>query len=207
MFGTLNIPSTVTSIFFPAKSPAKIATIQLDCSVSETHSYKSTVTDYPTEEGFYIQDNVYLNPFTLTMKGIITDTPLGFLGENMEIPGNLVESPLEEALDNLLMLRDKKIVFDVVTGLKIYSNMIFTNFEPTRDLDTARSLQFTAELKQIRKASSQIIEIHNDKTNDKKFPDTQNKGTQQASKIDNQGVVPNGNQSESWLYQLLHAGS
>lgn len=193
--------ANIASIFFPIKPIAKIGEIQLHCSISETHSYRSTITDYPTEEGFYIQDNIYLNPFELSMRGIITDTPFEFpfeIGEDF-----FLHTRLEEALDLLLELRDKKKPFTVVTGLRVYPEMIFTSFEPVRDPDTGRKLEFTADLKQIRKAKSKIVEIPRDKTKDKKYPDKQNKGQQQPQVVPDEIAVPPREETKSRIIQLL----
>jgi len=176
-----SLTRTITSIFFPIKPIAKIGSIQLDCSVQETHSFKSDITDYTVEDGGSISDNIYLQPFRLTMEGWISDTPLQFLGGDL---GNAIQSYSEEAYDKLIDLREKKILFDVVTGLKIYPNMAFESIDVTRDKDTGKALHFTAQLKYIQKASSKIIYIHEEHTDNKSFPDTQNQGNQPVEKVD-----------------------
>lgn len=177
-----SITKTITSILFPVKANGKIGSIQLDCSVQETHSFKSDVTDYTVEDGGSISDNIYLQPFRLTIEGIVTDTPLTMLFTGKI--GDTIQSLSEEAYDALIDLREKRILFDVVTGLMIYPNMVFESLDINRDKDTGRALHFNAQLKYIEKVSSKIIYIHEDTTNNKSFPDTQNQGNQQAQKTD-----------------------
>lgn len=185
--------STITSIFFPVKSPQKIGAISVDCVISDGFNYESVVTDYPTEEGFYIQDNIYLKPLVYQMRGIISDISLSDVYQNLfTFSNNITNTPSENAFSQLLELRDKRIVFDVVTSLKILKNMVFTKIEPNRDKDTGKSLQFTAEFKQITKVSSQSVVIQQEKTTNKSFPDTKNKGSQN---IDETKAVPEAQKS------------
>lgn len=50
--------------------------IQLDVSTSETHERESPTTDHPVENGQEISDNILIRPQTLSITGIISDTPL-----------------------------------------------------------------------------------------------------------------------------------
>jgi hypothetical protein len=176
-----DIESKLTSIFFGIKAIAKIGSVQLDCSIQETHSFKSDVTDYTVEDGGKIQDHIYLEPFRITMQGIVSDSPLGFLGGGFS---DTIQSYSEDAYDKLTEMREQRILFDVVTGLKIYPNMVFETLDVNRDKDTGKALYFTSQLKQIRKAQSKVIYINGTHTNNKNFPDTQNQGNQPVNKID-----------------------
>jgi hypothetical protein len=170
----LSIPSSVASIFFPVQSPQKIDVISIDCVISDTFSYDSLITDYPLEDGSFTQDNTWLKPFVYGMKGIISDSSFSNVFNFSSFTS--AKSPSQDAFDKLLSLRDQKIVFDIVTSLKVYSNMIFTKLEPSRDKNTGKSLSFAAEFKQINKMQSKTVIIN---TNNNSFKNTANKGERQ----------------------------
>jgi hypothetical protein len=175
------IIDTLATIFFK-QEPHKIGAISVDCVINDTFTYESQITDYPVEDGYYIQDNVWRKPFVYTMRGIISDAHIGNSFDLTELSSS--SSPTQDAMDKLISLMDQKILFDIVTSLKIYNNMIFTKFEPTRDSNTGNSLNFNAEFKQLILVSSKSVVINSDKTDDKSYPDTVSNGTQQTKKLD-----------------------
>ncbi len=86
------------------------------------------------------------------MQGIISDTPITFaLIDNIyglsKVFGKTSRSQDEYA--KILKLRDSREPFDVVTGLRVYKNMILKNFQVNRTAQTGKSISFTAELQQI----------------------------------------------------------
>jgi len=48
----------------------------LDVSLNEDHKFESEVTEFPVESGGAISDNIRPKPITVSITGIITDTPL-----------------------------------------------------------------------------------------------------------------------------------
>ena len=51
--------------------------IVLDASVKEDHSRRSPATKLPVENGQTVSDNIIVEPFSLSITGIISDTPIG----------------------------------------------------------------------------------------------------------------------------------
>jgi len=58
------------------KKPGKIGIIELDATVRESHEYTNTLTEFPVEKGFNINDHVIRQPEKLTIEGFITNTPI-----------------------------------------------------------------------------------------------------------------------------------
>lgn len=166
---------TKKTIFFPK---LKLGAILFDCVLEETHAYESEITDYPIESGAYVQDSVWLKPFKLTIDGTITDTQLL---QNQAISN--VQSRVGFVYDALIALVQTKDVFQVMTGLKLYQNMIFESWNAQRDSDTGYSIHVTGTLKQITKVSA-LHQTIVDTTKTKSFNKVVNQGSQQLKKTD-----------------------
>ena len=55
---------------------ASIGSLELDASVTETHSAEVDVTDHPIESGANISDHVRPRAEVLTIEGLVTNSPL-----------------------------------------------------------------------------------------------------------------------------------
>jgi len=139
----------MTTLLFEPKRKGKIGTLELDATLEEQHEYNSEVTQYPIENGEKISDHVNLNPIRLTMRCFITQTPVQLLNVNTILGNDLIQT----AFDKLVEIRNSKDVVTVVSGLKIYPDMIMS-FSIPRDTRTGQSLQFTAKFTQIKKTAS-----------------------------------------------------
>jgi len=172
------------SFFFTPQSQAQIEAITFDLVRDEDHEYTSNVTDYPQEDGFEVQDNVWLEPFKLRINGIISDTQLIPFGSEFGV----LQSRVGEIYDRLVALWESRETFQVMTGLKIYQDMIFSSFNVKRDQETGYSINLSVELKKIRKVSAQKnIDTHS--TDHKSFPNNKNQGSQQLQPVDD-GDIP-----------------
>jgi hypothetical protein len=155
--------------------------LELDCSVKETHSRESPATKFPVEDGTSISDDIILQPISLEIEGIISDTPLN-LGQALltsvatsVLPsvgviagaGGLAlfnalqgsDSPSVAAFIQILKLQETKQPFDVITTLNRYTNMWIESISVPRDKDTARVIHFTMKLTQLIVVSPQTVNI------------------------------------------------
>jgi hypothetical protein len=57
-------------------------------------------------------------------------------------------------MEQLLLIRDKGFLVQVVTTLRTYNQMGVVSFVPTRDVNSANSLVFTIGLKEVRLGST-----------------------------------------------------
>ena len=159
--------------------------IQLDASMKENHTRKSTPTRFPIENGGNISDHVILEPFDLELTGIITDTPLSGVGQLLTEVATTVtnsllppvgvvaaagayslfkslsnsKSPSVAAYGQLLMLQSNRQPFDVLTSLYRYSSMWISNISAPRDSETGKSLLFTVSLTQLILVSPQSVNV------------------------------------------------
>ena len=159
------------SLILSHKTPPKFQTnlapnidiLELDAAIHETHEYTNTVTDFPVEKGFSISDHVFKVPEKLTMEGFVTNSPIPYSVSNIPAiytSGDRVNTSFEILLDlagydysgqDFTIFKTVKmpVILRVVTGLRVYSNMIITHLSFPRDITTGESLRFTCELRRI----------------------------------------------------------
>lgn len=142
----------VLSLLFGKKyAQARIGTVFLDATLTEDHSYSSRVTAYPIESGRTISDHIINEPDVLQISGVVTDTPLSIL------------SPFNRSIDafnRLVGIHERKEIITVVTGIKVYTNMVMTSLQVPRNIQTGQSLNFVIELQKILLDSSVTLNLN-----------------------------------------------
>lgn len=130
--------------------------VTIDAVISESHSHNASATENPIETGSVVTDHVTLRPIELSLDGIITDTPVDFsVYDNVKGLISTVSSIFGkksrslEAHDAIVKLWKDRIPFKVVTGLKVYDNMILEDYTVNREAETGKAIKFTAKMKQI----------------------------------------------------------
>jgi hypothetical protein len=131
----------VLSILFGKKyAQSNIGGVVLDATLSEDHTYNSRVTSYPIENGKIISDHIINDPETVQITGIVTDTPLSILSSfNRSI----------SAFNRLIQIHNNRERVTVVTGIKVYTNMVMTSLQVPRNVQTGQSLTFVIELQKV----------------------------------------------------------
>jgi len=120
--------------------------IALDVVVEEQHTSTLNITRMPVERGADISDHAYLEPRTLTLRGVA--------GRRLGTASSVrVESP-SETYARILRLQQTLEPFDVQSGLLLYRSMLIRSITVSRREDTASVLEFTAELQEVRFAGA-----------------------------------------------------
>lgn len=133
-----------------------IGGVQIDVSVRETHRSSSEVTDHAIELGADISDHVRRLPDEVTLEGIVSDLPTNLL----ELGGiELSGETAQKRYDDLIRIVEFADTFDLITGLRTYSDMVFTRFEVDRDETTGKIIRFRADMKQLRFATSEEVAV------------------------------------------------
>jgi hypothetical protein len=156
-------------------TPAQIGSLVLDASVTENHQAEVEVTEHPVEAGANIADHTRAKPETLTIEGIVSNTPLnrtqtrrlvesmGVVIESSSVEDSVFGQPghAEAAYATLRGLKDAGQLLTVVTGLRVYEDMVMTSLVIPRDARTGEALRFTASFKQVRlvknKTTTQVV--------------------------------------------------
>lgn len=122
----------------------------IDVSVREDHSFESEVTDYPVESGGSFSDNIRRQPISVTMEGIVSNTPIGDVeairGINTE---DLPEVSAAKAYAVLRGVWESGEPVTIRTSLGTFENMALQSLSVPRDGDTGDALRFTAVFQQI----------------------------------------------------------
>lgn len=143
--------------------PTLIGDLALDCTVTETHTATSTVTEHPVESGAKITDHIRPDPVQLSITGIVSDTPIGSrqVQRSIEVGGASVQVTQQEpptsttgygraAWAKLDAIRTAAKPVKVVTRDKTYENMALVSLSVPKESKTGGALYFTAQFKQVR---------------------------------------------------------
>lgn len=163
----------------PTTLLSRMAFLQIDAVLNETHRFENKVTEHPVEDGSPRTDHIVNLPFKLEMEGRITDTPstilasigsgaAGLIARDVGIDpaaaagaGSLLGATLpgraKAAFQELVFLYQTREVFDVLTGLSEYTNMVFTSLEFPRQASDGRSIRFRARLQEIIVVGAEVI--------------------------------------------------
>jgi hypothetical protein len=183
----------LVGLFFQTK--AKIALMELDVSSNEEHEATATLTMNEIEDGSNINDHIVLNPEKLTIKGVVSETPLGLaalagsaitavagavgaaqtgMGGALATAaigsiGGLVASAMgpdgpasrkpSDVFEYLNELRNKRVPFEIVTALKLYTDMVLTALSVPRSISTVKTLEFSATFEKCRIVKAETVSL------------------------------------------------
>lgn len=157
--GVMDILSTL----FQQQS-RKIGMIVPSVVVSEKHTDTLEITEHPVEVGAAIADHAYKKPSEVVME-------VGFAGGGslLDFASNLTATSLlglspQQTYQEILDLQASRIPFDVVTGKRLYSNMLIRALEVTTDKTTENVLSAVLTLREVLISQTQQITVA-DKTN------------------------------------------
>ena len=135
--------------------------------------FSSTVTNYPTETGSVLSDNVVMNPDTVSFTGILTDvsqtagfSPISIFEDFVRGDNDAVPRKLETYIEDIRMLQFEKEVFKVYFSGDndgIIANIefaILTQFDLNKDPTLGQSWSVTVALQEIRFAQqAQLVGV------------------------------------------------
>lgn len=145
----------ILSVMFRQRS-RKIGIIIPDVVISEKHSDVLEITEHPVEKptssgAGFIADHAYRRPSEVVME-------VGFSGGGSLLDSSLLDtsriglslglSP-KEVYQQLLDLQRLRLPFDVVTGKRLYSNMLIRSLDVTTDRTSENVLMAVITLREI----------------------------------------------------------
>lgn len=127
--------------------------------ISEKHSDTLEITEHPVEVGAAISDHAYKRPSEVVME-------VGFAGggslldfvDTSSLGLTLGLSP-REVYENLISLQNSREPFDVVTGKRIYHNMLIRAIEVTTDRTTENVLSAVLTLREVIITSTTTTQV------------------------------------------------
>ncbi|MBS0877995.1 MULTISPECIES: phage baseplate protein [unclassified Tatumella] len=182
----------ILSTLFQQQS-RKIGIIVPSVVISEKHSDTLEITEHPVEIGAAVSDHAYKRPSEVVMQvGFAGGGSLLDLLDTSSIGLTAGLSP-KEVYQNLLDLQSTRVPFDVVTGKRIYSNMLLRGLEVETDSTTENVLSAVVTLREVIITSTTATQVA------AKADMTQGANT---SAVQNSGVKTPVQKNESLLSQL-----
>ena len=127
----------------------KIGLIVPSVVISEKHSDTLEITEHPVEVGAAISDHAYRRPSEVVMQvGFAGGGSLLDLLDTTSFGLSAGLSP-REVYQNLLDLQNSRVPFDVVTGKRLYSNMLIRAIEVTTERSTENVLSAVLTLREV----------------------------------------------------------
>lgn len=182
----------ILSTLFQQQS-RRIGLIVPSVVVSEKHNDTLEITEHPVETGAPVSDHAYKRPSEVVME-------VGFAGggsmldfiDTSSLGLTLGLSP-KETYQQILDLQSSRIPFDVVTGKRLYSNMLIRAIEVTTDRTSENVLMAVLTLREVIITQTQQIAVA-DKADMKEGANTSaviNSGTK-AAKPQNESLLSSG---------------
>lgn len=119
---------------------SEIGAVTFDTVLVEEHKYQSRITHYPVEYGTIISDHIVKEPDVVNISGMVSDTPLNiFAQSNRSV----------DAFNRLVEMQARRIVVNLVTGIKVYTNMAIASLNVPRNIKTGQTLTFNIEFQKV----------------------------------------------------------
>jgi len=132
----------------PNASFVMIDTFWIDVFIKEDHTFTNEVTDFPVESGGSISDNIRPRPTTLTVEGVVSNTPVSpQLVQRNESYG---KKSAEFAYALLLSVWNRRDTVTIRTSLATFKNMALEELSIPRSAGHPDAFIFTAKFKQIK---------------------------------------------------------
>ena len=129
--------------------------IQLDATLDVNLTHNMSVTSFPVEDGADISDHAQEQPATVTIRSLVSATPLRIFSFNPIIG----DARPRLALEVMLELQTNRELVRIVTDLKTYESMALISFNAPRRKDTKNALLFTAVFQEVIVVSSQEVTL------------------------------------------------
>lgn len=148
----------ILSTLFQQQS-RRIGLIVPSVIISEKHNDTLEITEHPVEVGAAISDHAYRRPSEVVMQ-------VGFSGGGSLLDfldttsfGLSVGLSPKETYQELLDLQNSRVPFDVVTGKRIYSNMLIRALEVTTDRTSENVLSAVLTLREVIITSTTTTQV------------------------------------------------
>lgn len=140
------IKGTISSVMFGLIGV--IQSITPDVRKSETHKFRSTVTEVPLEDGSIAAQHIIQHPFEITLQ--FEETNAGKMFSNLINAGlSMMGAQQKSTFDQLLEIWQKKIPVQIVTEQAIYNNMVIQNMPIMQNQPYKGALRIMVDFKQL----------------------------------------------------------
>lgn len=137
------------------------------------------ITQHPVQRGAEITDHAYLKPATVSIRFIY-------------VP-NITSTPLDQLYQELLTLQASREPFTIVTGKRVYQNMLFRSISVSTDVTKENILYVMGDFQQIIIVDVQQtnVPVKSQQKIPQKTNSTSNLGDKKATPVDANTVDTN----------------
>jgi hypothetical protein len=168
----------------------QIGGIVVDCFVRESHQSRIKLTEFPIEVGANINDHAIILPKELEIQGVISNIPSNYFFSKTSSNDFAAGSSLSRSASGfnlLLQLQQDREPINVVTGLRLYRNMVIVDIYADQTKETSGGAYFTCRFKEAIIISNTYTKIpsgqfRNGSTREQNSS-TEERGRQQANEI------------------------
>lgn len=122
-----------------------IGGFEIDAAKTEEHAQEIEVTQFPVEDGSPITDHARRKPRTLSIDGIVTDTPHGDM-RNRRSPDTIPSQDFRAYLEEL---SKGETLIQVLTEQRLYKSMVLQSWSETVSAETGASMQFRCQFMEV----------------------------------------------------------
>lgn len=135
--------------------------IKFDAVFTRGHSFSSSVTSAPVEDGSVITDHVTLEPESISIDGMVSDHPVPVKGDPLTVQSTTpsLQRRSRKAADELFTLWQTRQLVKLVTKLHTYDSMVIESLRWDETAEGGEALNFSMTLRQIRKAKLTTVQI------------------------------------------------
>lgn len=150
--------------------PRFLGPVLLDVVLEEEHFSDLAITENPIEFGADVADHAYIEPKRLRMRCAIgTTRSIGVLHAGM------ASQRVAQSYEAILRLQAEKEPFSIVSGLRLYENMLIEHVNVFRDHMNAAILDFDVGVREVIIVESAYAEGSGDTRQGKSNPNAPNK--------------------------------
>jgi len=111
----------------------------LDVVVTETHTSEMEIAEHPVERDAKISDHAWRLPRIVVLEAIVVS------------PAHIA------SWEALLQVQRIAEPFPIITGLRVYEDMLIKSLEASRDVNRSSILYFSATCREVIRVSTQTI--------------------------------------------------
>lgn len=130
--------------------------IAVDCTISLDSQDAAEPTRLPVEAGVDITDHIRVSPTRITLNVVQTNTSIDFLEGSPVIDA----SRSGDFRLQLLEWRDNRRLLAVITGKRIFTNMVITQIDESMTADNAEAYFANISMEEIIKVDSELVSIN-----------------------------------------------
>lgn len=137
MTDTLSRPAVPVAV----RPIRQLGDITFDAWLEESHEDALTITDHPVEQGASISDHAFLKPRTVSLRYGVSDAASDLASDGARRSIAVYE--------RLLELQGSREPFDLVTGKRLYRNMLIETLSTVTDASSGNALIVTIDCREV----------------------------------------------------------